>query len=442
MRNRHVHATVTSLSIVLLVLLALGAMPHRLAGSAALAATEAGISGGAASSSAQGARLAAGVVWESEAEDGTFVTPMVVGDDTEASGGKYAYCPREWSSGTVTFTVDVTTTADYYLWVRVKGWNWTRNSFFIRMDDGDPLHYEIPQFSGEWAWGWDMVRPVDQAPVVLSLEEGEHTLTFQAREANAGLDRLLLTDDPTYLPDGASTPLYVWREEAEDGALDGAMVKGVDTKASDCEYIYSTIGFSESTATYTFDVVIPGDYYLWVRAMGESYTNNSFFVSVDGESELHYEVPQVEGEWRWAWDAVHVPGQEVQPFALAAGEHTVRFRAREKNTRLDVVVVTNDTSYVPGSVVPCPMTATPTSTDVPGTTPTATNTPDPTPTDTPTATAEPTSTATDVPTDTPTPTETVEPSATPTEEATATPTLTPTEFVQPEGVLWLPIVLR
>ena len=145
-------------------------------------------------------------------------------------------------------------------------------------------------------------------------------------------------DDPTYLPEGAFTPLYVWREEAEAGALNGTMVEGEDIGASDCEYVYSTVGFSDAAATYTFDVVIPGDYYLWVRAMGESFKDNSFFVSIDGGSEIYYEVPQFEGEWRWGWDVVHADGQEVQPFALDAGEHTVVSGPEKRTRRLTRVV--------------------------------------------------------------------------------------------------------
>ncbi|NLG51415.1 MAG: hypothetical protein GX552_15015, partial [Chloroflexi bacterium] len=307
MHNRHGHATITSLSIIVLSLLLLGMLPHRLGDNAALAATRA---------DALGARLNAGVAWESEAEDGTVAYPMIVWEDPEALGGKFVYCSHGWSEGMVTFTVNIETAATYYLWARVKGEGWTKNSFYVHMDDGDPIEYEIPQFGGDWVWGWDLVRPVDRAPVAFALEAGEHTLSFQVREPNAKLDRLLLTDDPTYLPEGASTPLYIWRQEAETGTLSDAMNRGEDIGASACEYVSSSSGFSNAKVTIKFDVVVPGNYYVWVRTRGQDYQHNSFFVSVDESSEFHYEVPQFKEAWDWGWDIVHPDKQEVQPVAL------------------------------------------------------------------------------------------------------------------------------
>ena len=125
-------------------------------------------------------------------------------------------------------------------------------------------------------------------------------------------------------------------------------------------------------------MTVPYDdnYYLWARAMGLDWNQNSFWVSVDGAPFFHYEIGQFGGQWTWGWEQVHVEGQPVAPFALSAGQHTVVFASREPLSRLDAIVLVNRSGYVPTQFTPCGATATATPTNTP--TATATSTPSPT----------------------------------------------------------------
>jgi hypothetical protein len=130
--------------------------------------------------------------------------------------------------------------------------------------------------------------------------------------------------------------------------------------------------------------------------MGLAWSQNSFFVSVDGSPDAVFEIPQVGGQWAWGWQRVAVDAQGRTAVNLGAGAHTIQFKRREAAARLDVVALTNDAGYAPSAITPCVPMATPTPTPTatptvtPTRTPTATPTATRTPTVTPTATASPT----------------------------------------------------
>ncbi len=212
-------------------------------------------------------------------------------------------------------------------------------------------------------------------------------------------------------------PEWVWRREAEDAPSTGSMQRGADSSgASACYYVYDPVAYSGSTIT--FDVTVPynDSYYLWARARGLNWDQNSFTIFVDGAEVRQFEIRPVGGQWTWDWRPVtdEIAGSPVvQVFPFSAGSHTIRFQSREANTRLDAIVLVNRSGYTPTQFTPCGATSTPTST----TTPTATATATSTPTATPTRAATPTRTPTVTPTATFTPTGT----ATPTATLTATP---------------------
>jgi hypothetical protein len=217
----------------------------------------------------------------------------------------------------------------------------------------------------------------------------------------------------------AGNPPWVWLGEAEDAPRTGSMQRGTDSSgASACYYVYDPVAYSGSTVTFNVSVPYDDAYYLWSRAMGLDWDQNSFTVFVDNTEVRQVEIRPVGGQWTWNWHRVtdEIAGSPVvQVFRLSAGSHTIRFQSREANTSLDAIVLVNRSGYVPTQFTPCAPTATPTATQ----------------TSTPTATATPTRTATP----TITPTATLTPTSTPT--ATATPTATPVVHER-----YLPLILR
>lgn len=160
--------------------------------------------------------------------------------------------------------------------------------------------------------------------------------------------------------------------EAEDGGLSWPMALGLDPDASRCGYIYTPLQY-KGEARYRFYIELGGTYYVWARGKGGSWSNNSFWFSLDGGDDKTWEIPPDEkGNWAWVWNT-------VMAGFVDRGYHTLVVKGREGNARLDRLEITSRyPGYVgPEPIIPCG-TATPTSTATP------TFTPIPTPTATPT----------------------------------------------------------
>lgn len=205
----------------------------------------------------------------------------------------------------------------------------------------------------------------------------------------------------TSTPTPTDNPMTILDREAENNVFTAPMQIGQDAAASACFYLYDPVGWTGTPgyATLTFSVSRSDNYWIWGRVMGQSWTENSFSVTIDGGSQFWYEVLQVNGQWQWGWQVVHEMNQPVLPFYLSSGMHTIRVEGREPDARLDRVLLVNRASYVPTQFSPCATdtpTPTPTATTLGGIrrlyapwvgrqpTPTATATPIPTATPTPT----------------------------------------------------------
>jgi len=172
-----------------------------------------------------------------------------------------------------------------------------------------------------------------------------------------------------------------WQQEAEDALVAAPMSAKADAQASAGRYVSTSITSYAPDPTLTgavsFIISIPtaGNYYLWARVMGLDGLHNSFWVSLDGGTDAIFEVQPRNDRWEWVWQR-----GPVQPNALSAGLHTLRFSGREADARLDKIALSDNPNFDP-SFTP---TATPTPTPSPTPSPTATSTRTPTRTPTPT----------------------------------------------------------
>jgi hypothetical protein len=173
--------------------------------------------------------------------------------------------------------------------------------------------------------------------------------------------------------------------EAESFSLILPMAVGIDATASNAQYISVASGSSDTSctngnatgwATYTFNIATAGNHKIWARTLATSGSTDSFCFQLDGQPIDQWAVPT---NANWQWNVV-----EDNTYTLSAGNHTIKFRYRETNTKLDKVLITSDLNFVPTgtgpgtgpTATPIPPTATPTRTPTPGP---ATATPTPTP---------------------------------------------------------------
>ncbi|WP_276260062.1 G8 domain-containing protein [Haloglomus litoreum] len=134
--------------------------------------------------------------------------------------------------------------------------------------------------------------------------------------------------------------------EAEDGGIERPWEVEEDASASGGAYI-TTSGVdskdeppSEGHATYRFRVA-SGEYHVRGRVQAPDGNADSFWVRVDGGEWHRWDGMRTRGGWEWE----SVPGEEgPRTFALPGGEHTLTVAFREDDTKLDRLVVTDDTT--------------------------------------------------------------------------------------------------
>jgi len=170
------------------------------------------------------------------------------------------------------------------------------------------------------------------------------------------------------------------RMEAEGGELYAPMIAVQDPTASNGQYVHTPdqAGYGQGETHLTVELPQAGVYTVWGRAWGLDAEADSFWVSVDGGTEVLWDIPR----GGWAWDRVsNRGGDDPVQFDLSAGLHTFVFRTRDDGSRLDVIEITNDPNYVPAPIASptsTPMvTSTPTPMASPTSTPTMTTTPMP-----------------------------------------------------------------
>ena len=144
--------------------------------------------------------------------------------------------------------------------------------------------------------------------------------------------------------DAFRVPSYVWDIEAEqpDGVAVGPYSVGADSSASSCLYVYPPNDDPRGALVHRFSVPEAGDYYLWTRAKGLSWDENSFLVGFDwGQQHLDI-VPKFEGAWNFGWNEF-----DGNPVSLAAGNHSVAFLTDEPGVRIDRIFLSNSSTFSP-----------------------------------------------------------------------------------------------
>ncbi|ARA92159.1 hypothetical protein AWN76_002545 [Rhodothermaceae bacterium RA] len=307
-----------------------------------------------------------------EAEHGELTAPMQRFETAQASGGAYVEVPNgpghdDGGEGAVRFAFEVPVAGRYAFWGRVLGLNNNDNSLFVSVDGGTEVVWDTPeQHVTTDRWVWDPISDRDWSspeappePLVLTLEAGRHTLTLRNREDGTRLDRVLVTNDLTFVPSGHGSvgrplhPIHVWLE-AEDGLLSEPLLVKEDPGATGGQFIEVGTGHNSretppetGRAIYPFTVLEAGTYQLWGRVQAPDGSGDSFWVRVDGERWVPWNgIVQSE---TWSWVPVYHQEEVQQPmhFNLTAGPHTLEVAYREDDTKLDRLLITNDVSFTP-----------------------------------------------------------------------------------------------
>jgi hypothetical protein len=149
-----------------------------------------------------------------EAESGTLSSPMGIGSDPSASGGRFVVSP-ERESGAVQLTLALEGGV-YVVWARAAAGSdepARSDSFFVEFDGGDSYHWDLFHKTGNpptnWTWervsarcGGDFDTHLCD-PLTFELESGEHQLSFLTLEPGSKLDMVVITNDLDGRPSAA-----------------------------------------------------------------------------------------------------------------------------------------------------------------------------------------------------------------------------------------------
>jgi hypothetical protein len=132
-----------------------------------------------------------------EAETGELLPPITSETDAGSfSGSSIAAAPgsgtgtQSFPLGEAEYSVHLPHDGAWKLWVRLLTPDGSSGSWFEAIDDG-PLEAVADVEQGEWGWAAGRTH---------ALAEGLHTIRLGGQEGGVLADRILLTDDPEFLP--------------------------------------------------------------------------------------------------------------------------------------------------------------------------------------------------------------------------------------------------
>gem|GEM_PF-2782823 len=289
-----------------------------------------------------------GKIWI-EAEEGDIYAPMQITAHTSASNGDCIRVPSgSGTGGYAAYRFDIQEAGSYWIWGRFLAPNGASNSFFISVNGESNAIWSLPA-STAWQWA--------RFGAAKTFQAGRHTILIRHREYNTHLDRLLITKDSTYVPEGEGEPLAGPAThvviEAESGIPNRPMQVQLDPSASGQGYVWAPPGkgfftspsINAGLVEYEFSVSQSGDYRIWGRVRAPSGTDDSFFVAVDDGA---YERWDTQRGTAWTWDLVNAVNiADPRVYRLTAGRHTLSVMQREDGTQLDKIVITNNPLYTP-----------------------------------------------------------------------------------------------
>ncbi len=154
----------------------------------------------------------------------------------------------------------------------------------------------------------------------------------------------------------------IYREAEYPDEIKGGFLIGQDAEAFGGQYLVLPKGVSlngGAIASYQFTVTEAqaGEYYLWGRVLSKNGKSDSFRVSIDDSKPQYIWDTGIFQQWTWT---VFVARQGKSPYIrngtpqkihLTAGEHTLSIFARETNTQLDALLLSQSVLTKAGEVI-------------------------------------------------------------------------------------------
>ena len=273
------------------------------------------------------------------------------------------------------YDVEMTQPGTYYIWARVLAPTSSQNS--IHLGDSGVMTAEridIPE-TDEWVWknetngGSRAMVEVNEPTVV--------TINCWMRESGACLDKLLLTSDPNYVPEGVDyMDSDAIRVQGDDPnglvAMEAELyAANVPADTSEFEWVsdtelewYSLEAYMRSfpietnvgselerspRLDYDVEMTQTGTYYIWARALAPTSAQNSIHLGDSGVMTAE-RVNIPDGGWVWVNETEDDSRAVVE--VNEPGMLTINCWMRESGACLDKLLLTMDPNYVPSGSGP------------------------------------------------------------------------------------------
>ena len=189
-----------------------------------------------------------------EPEQGVLVLPMSIGNNWEASGGKFLGNGVS-NSGSSTLSFTVPTAGVYYMWLRLVSFGPDSMKFSV---DGGPDHLHLtPQALWKSSLQWVRLLGAPGTPnanqrVAFDLAAGNHTIRIQTVQASTRLDVVLITNQPDFVPSGlggATTTVATPTISPAGGNFTGAVTVTLASTTAGAAIRYTTNGASPTSSS-------------------------------------------------------------------------------------------------------------------------------------------------------------------------------------------------
>ena len=136
-----------------------------------------------------------------DADSGKIIAPMTVSKDPNATDGVLRILPHSESRQRHVQCGHPCCRDLHVIWCRVLASSSMSESFLVSVDGGASDIFDAAYYTASPWWQWSVVNgrnnsaPLTLNPRTFVLTSGTHTITFQTRDANVKLDRILITND-------------------------------------------------------------------------------------------------------------------------------------------------------------------------------------------------------------------------------------------------------
>ena len=146
-----------------------------------------------------------------EAEDALIAGPIEKRKDSDAAAGEYIVYPvGKTEDASATFTFEIKQAGNYRVWTRSLKTGTVAGSWNVKIDNGASFVYDVFRSRPNGSWRWDEVSDRGNGtgsapqfdPKVVNFSAGEHKIIFMARYEDTRLDKIIITADPNFFPEG------------------------------------------------------------------------------------------------------------------------------------------------------------------------------------------------------------------------------------------------